>query len=97
MSKTTKELVKKTIDAQKETTSMKTSNERGGGLRFNTGKPRFDLVQADAHRDMVMVLTAGANKYADRNWEIKGMNGIIDVCCRDNHVPWGKRNGGTFC
>ena len=42
------------------------------GLRFNTGKKRFDLVHAWAHEQMVDVLTVGANKYAERNWE-RGM------------------------
>jgi len=39
------------------------------GLRYNTGKPRFDLVQPWAHEQMVNVLTKGAEKYFDRNWE----------------------------
>ena len=42
------------------------------GLRFNQGKPRFDLVHPWAHEQMVNVLTAGAKKYVDRNWE-RGM------------------------
>ena len=44
----------------------------GTGLRFNTGKLRYDLVHAWSHEQMVKVLTAGSIKYADRNWE-KGM------------------------
>ncbi len=42
---------------------------KGGGLRFNKGKLRYDLVEPRAHRDMVKVLTYGATKYFDRNWE----------------------------
>jgi hypothetical protein len=42
---------------------------KGGGLRFNKGKLRYDLVEPRAHRDMVEILTMGANKYFDRNWE----------------------------
>lgn len=42
------------------------------GLRFNQGKNRFDLVHPWAHEQMVNVLTKGAIKYKDRNWE-KGM------------------------
>lgn len=41
----------------------------GKGLRFNAGKPRYDLVPAFAQHQYVMVLTKGAEKYADRNWE----------------------------
>jgi len=42
------------------------------GLRFNQGKARFDLVHPWSHEQMVNVLTAGAIKYKDRNWE-RGM------------------------
>lgn len=62
MNTKTKEFVEKT----KEINDMK----RGNGLRFNEGKTRFDLVHPDAHRDMVEILTMGANKYAARNWEL---------------------------
>lgn len=46
--------------------------ERGGGLRFNSGKTRHDLVPAFAQEQYARVLTAGAKKYAARNWE-RGM------------------------
>lgn len=39
------------------------------GLRFNEGKPRYDLVPAYAQEQYVKVLTKGSEKYADRNWE----------------------------
>ena len=42
------------------------------GLRFNDGKPRYDLVPSDALAGVVDVLTAGAKKYEPRNWE-RGM------------------------
>lgn len=42
------------------------------GLRFNEGKTRHDLVPAFAQEQYARVLTAGANKYAERNWE-RGM------------------------
>jgi len=42
------------------------------GLRFNTGKVRFDLAPAFAQEQYAKVLTKGAEKYAERNWE-KGM------------------------
>lgn len=41
----------------------------GGGLRYNAGKLRYDLVPAYAQEQYVKVLTRGAQKYADRNWE----------------------------
>lgn len=42
---------------------------KGGGLRYNKGKLRYDLVHPKAHEDFVEVLTDGAQKYAARNWE----------------------------
>lgn len=50
----------------------KLENSKHKGLRFNSGKKRFDLVHPWAHEQMVNVLTKGAQKYAERNWE-RGM------------------------
>lgn len=52
---------------EKVNNEMKTS--KGNGVRYNTGKLRYDLVNPLAHKDMVEVLTKGAEKYAERNWE----------------------------
>ena len=41
----------------------------GEGRRFNEGKARYDLLHPDAIKGLVGVLTHGANKYGDRNWE----------------------------
>lgn len=38
------------------------------GLRYNEGKPRFDLIDPTAMRMLAEVLTYGANKYAAHNW-----------------------------
>lgn len=43
------------------------------GLRYNTGKPRFDLLPPDALEDLAQLYTMGAAKYAERNWE-RGMD-----------------------
>jgi hypothetical protein len=43
------------------------------GLRFNTGKLRYDLLPPDALEELVRVFTMGAEKYAPRNWE-KGLS-----------------------
>ena len=42
-------------------------------LRYDAGKPRYDLLPADGLEELVNVYTVGAKKYADRNWE-KGMS-----------------------
>lgn len=43
-----------------------------GGERKNKGKIRFDLIPPEVDLALAEVLTKGAEKYADRNWE-KGM------------------------
>lgn len=43
------------------------------GVRFDSGKLRYDLLPPDGMDALVDVYTQGAKKYADRNWE-KGMN-----------------------
>lgn len=40
------------------------------GLRYNEGKTRYDLVPAFAQEQYAKVLTKGAVKYAERNWEL---------------------------
>lgn len=42
------------------------------GVRFDTGKLRYDLLPPDSLEELVKVYTKGAVKYAPRNWE-KGM------------------------
>lgn len=39
------------------------------GMKFDQGKPRYDLVPWEAMDDVVRVLTYGAQKYADNNWK----------------------------
>lgn len=44
----------------------------GQGIRKNDGKIRHDLITAFAQEQLAKVLTFGANKYEERNWE-RGM------------------------
>lgn len=44
-------------------------DQTGTGKRYNQGKLRYDLVHPFAHEQMVRVLTKGAEKYSERNWE----------------------------
>ena len=55
------------------------------GLRYNKGKNRFDLVHPWSHEQMVKVLTIGAEKYADRNWE-KGMTWSNVIASLKRHL-----------
>ena len=41
-----------------------------GGVKYDDGKPRYDLLPSDALEELVAVYTYGANKYRDRNWEV---------------------------
>lgn len=53
-----------------------------GGVKYDKDKLRYDLVPWDAMDEVVEILTYGAAKYADRNWE-KGMG-------------WGRLIGAAF-
>lgn len=58
---------------------------KGNGLRFNEGKPRYDLVNPEALEDMVKVLTYGANKYVPRNWE-QGLSWTSVLASLKRHI-----------
>jgi len=63
-------------------------NDNGNGLRFNAGKLRLDLIPPEAEEALAEVLTYGANKYADRNWE-KGMKMLpITASLRRHLLKW---------
>lgn len=47
--------------------------QAGLGMRFNTGKMRFDLIPGSWLRVLAQILTKGSDKYAPRNWE-KGLS-----------------------
>lgn len=66
----------------------------GKGLRYNEGKLRHDLVYPWAHERMVEVLTDGANKYAERNWE-RGMSWSSVLASLKRHLT-AFENGEDF-
>jgi len=59
--------------------------EKEEGLRFNEGKTRHDLVPIFAQEQYARVLTKGAEKYAERNWE-KGMKWSTVVASMKRHI-----------
>ena len=40
------------------------------GHKHDKGKLRYDLIPPEAEASLAAVLTFGANKYGDRNWEL---------------------------
>ena len=40
-----------------------------GGVHFDAGKPRFELIPPEGDLAVATVLTRGAEKYPARNWE----------------------------
>ena len=51
-------------------------------VKFDTGKPRMELIPPDAMIEIAKVFTMGADKYEARNWE-KG-------------TKWGRANGALL-
>jgi len=56
------------------TTSMtkEQEEEEEGGVKYDEGKARYDLIPGDSLHELAKLYTMGAAKYGDRNWE-KGM------------------------
>ena len=72
------------------TTDSNTPTTDGGGLRYNQGKLRFDLVPPYPQEQYVRVLTLGAEKYAPRNWE-RGMSWTAVAGSLERHLhAWKK-------
>ena len=70
------------ITTEKDVTS---TTGKGQGLRFNKGKLRYDLVEPNAYKDFVQVLTDGAEKYFDRNWE-RGLSWTSVLASLKRHI-----------
>ena len=67
-----------------------TELKKGEGLRFNSNKTRYDLLPTFAQEQYAGVLTVGANKYPERNWE-KGMSWNTVIASMERHVAALKR------
>ena len=52
---------------------MSDRQDINAGVKFDTGKARFDLMPPEALEAVANVFTIGASKYSARNWE-KGMS-----------------------
>lgn len=60
------------------------------GLRYNEGKTRHDLTPPFAQEQYARVLTRGAEKYAERNWE-RGMAWSKVLASLERHLQAVKR------
>lgn len=73
----------------------------GGGLRYDQGKVRMELLPSIPLEDIASVLTEGAKKYADNNW-MRGMSWNKVLGCAERHLAKLKRGvdfdiGETEC
>lgn len=59
--------------------------DKGSAQRFNKGKIRYDLIPVYSQKQYAMVLTKGAEKYGDRNWQ-KGMSWMSVVSSLERHL-----------
>ena len=66
------------------------------GAKFDAGKVRIELVPPELLFSVATILTFGANKYADRNWE-KGMNWgrVFGALMRHMWCWWGGKGPTT--
>lgn len=48
-------------------------------MRFNKDKLRFDLIPPEADKMLAEILTMGARKYSDRNWEKGSFKLVEDI------------------
>jgi len=61
------EAIKEEMEKKYNNKDQTQKTAKGSGMRYNSGKLRYDLVHPKAHEDMVKVLTYGANKYTLRD------------------------------
>lgn len=64
--------------------------EKGNAERHNIGKSRYDLLPTFAQEQYARVMTYGAEKYSDRNWE-KGMSWSSVAASLERHLQAFKR------
>ncbi|MEI2420001.1 dATP/dGTP diphosphohydrolase domain-containing protein, partial [Arthrospira platensis SPKY2] len=64
------------------------------GKKFDQGKPRYDLVPPEVEEAIAKVLTFGAAKYGERNWELGMAWGRPYAALRRHMASWW--SGETF-
>jgi len=58
------------------------------GRKDDSGKQRYDLLSPEALDGLVSVLTFGATKYADRNWEAGILYGRVFAAAMRHLWAW---------
>ena len=53
----------------KKKKQRKVKKLKQGGIKYDQGKARFDLIPASCEAGVALVFTFGAEKYGDRNWQ----------------------------
>jgi hypothetical protein len=66
----------------------------GGGLRFNEGKPRYDLIPPEAMLALAVHYERGSHKYGDNNW-LRGMAWLKCFASMMRHA-WAWARGEDF-
>lgn len=59
----------KAVEEWERQGALETTMLQRNGLKHDKGKPRFDLLPLGPLRELVAVLTFGAEKYAPNNWQ----------------------------
>lgn len=62
--------------------------EGGGGVKYDDNKPRYDLIPPEFEEAIAVILTMGAEKYADRNWEAGMRWGRVYASLRRHLASW---------
>lgn len=90
---TLNEEIAKGLGTMEKDQKMKASTHNpGGGAKFDDGKVRHDLLPSELLIGTAKVLTYGAKKYNDRNWE-KGMSwGRVYGAMQRHLVAWWARD-----
>jgi len=62
--------------------------QRKPGVKYDSGKLRFDLVPISSEKALAQVLTYGARKYAERDWEKGIAYSRIYAAARRHLASW---------
>lgn len=87
----TEDIVEKTAEKLRPGDDLNKS-----GVKFDDGKPAFELLPPELEEAVATILAFGAKKYAARNWEM-GMDWSRPYAATRRHLNnwWGRRDFGN--